>query len=136
MFKTLNNTTEYTGKAKTFTYRGYTAGTSFCGTTENKTVRWTATLHGGFYDWDTAKTFRKCQIVKLDTGITEGFIEENETGSDLWIYNIPATKEQIDAVINMADSYDPYYERPKVVIYSKGVKNITQTHTMMGHTSD
>lgn len=138
MFKTLNNTTDYTGKAKRFSVRGYTAGTQFCGTSENKPVRWTATLHGGFYEGDTAKTFRKCQVVKLDTGITQGNIETQELtdGDTLYIYNIPATKEQVEEIVDMTSDYDPHYEKPQVVIYGNGVKNITQTHIYMGSTGE
>ena len=125
MFNRLNNTTDYAGKAKSFRFqRGYGS----IGFTNNEPTQHTATLYGGFYDWDTAKTFREVKVLVLDTTATTGKIEKND---DITTYTIPATKEQVDEALEMASNHDVYFERPEMTIYSKGVKNITQTYTYM-----
>ena len=99
--------------------------------TDNKTH--TATLFGGFYDWDTPKTFRDIKAVRLDTGIEKSYIKEG-------VWAIKADKELIDKVLELVAEYNSkesnvYWMRPELYIESRRA-TVSKMFATMGSTGD
>jgi hypothetical protein len=106
---------------KTFNFR---SGRESWSSTKGLTI----TLHGGIYTYNAAKTFRNIKFIEL----VEKADQPSVIKGDTWtIQADPELQKKCQSMFH----HDRYWERPELIIKSKG-KNIEDIFATMGCNPD